>query len=1209
MTKAVLKVPADNLARERALDPSRSILVQAPAGSGKTTLLTERFLTLLGTVDEPGQVVAITFTNAAAAEMRNRVLDSLRQAEDRGAAVQGPARQAMERGIARGWKLLDLPVHLRIGTIDSFCRELALQQPLLSGLGGGLTIAERPDELYRRAARYTLDEIGSPGHEAVSTAVEALLTWRDNNWQELEDLLVQMLADRARWMREFVLSRDVNWEDLRQQLERPFEHAVRQGLEAVSGLLKQVPGAGDEALALARFACSQDCGEQHRALAELVKFPAAPFMTLQELEAAHQALISLGNLVLSGGGTLRLTVNKRLGFPAHRKTEKNRLLKLIADLRALDGLEQVLCAVRALPPARYTADDWEIVKACFTLLRYAAGQLKVVFAEAAAVDFTEVAQMAEEVLKSEEGFPSDAAQTAAEGIRHLLVDEFQDTSRRQHQLLAGLIAAWPERIGRTIFAVGDPMQSIYFFREADSELFGRVKQLGLEIPNGEPLDLEYVQLSANFRTVPKLVNRLNQAFSLIFDQDDGSGVQFSPAEPALEARQRDFDSFVLHTMFTSQPTRSKGIEEGVELGPEETARRQLAEIIQLIQGHRREMREAKEESRKFRVAVLGRTRTSLAPIAEALRESGVPFRAIDLEKLGDRAEVLDALALARALLNAQDRVAWLGVLRAPWCGLGIVDLHAAVGGDDAVLLKEPVPELLHQRLGLLSSVGRVGVERILAAVSFANDSRASFETAALGTWLEQIWLRIGGADCYDIAARANLDLLWKCLDGLQGGAADVLGPALAKALEKLTALPDPTASSDVGVQLMTIHKSKGLEFEVVIVPDLQARTAPGGRKLLSWMERGVNSAEDGREADITEFLIAPLPSRGEDAGSSKRWVDRQYRRREEQETRRLLYVAATRAREELHLFARPTYKTDANGELKLAEPAVSLLRTAWPALSAEIEEKFEAFRLSRSQDAEVGAIAAVAEGNLLQMPATITAVNPARLRRLPEEYLAPSTAPESNGPASKAAGISGLDGAWSKQARPSGKELYVRHEGGLPSRALGTAVHTLLEEMATLRTAGDWDWVRTELAHSKARISAQVRGMGIYEPEAAKIASRALELAIAASWDALGAWILFPHAEAASEVSWTGVIENALSTVRIDRVFRAGLTPLAEGQDAWWILDYKTAAVKNVTEMRPLFAGQLEAYARVLRNLHGEGSVVRAGLYYPRAELLDWWEV
>jgi ATP-dependent helicase/nuclease subunit A len=118
-----------------------------------------------------------------------------------------------------------------------------------------------------------------------------------------------------------------------------------------------------------------------------------------------------------------------------------------------------------------------------------------------------------------------------------------------------------------------------------------------------------------------------------------------------------------------------------------------------------------------------------------------------------------------------------------------------------------------------------------------------------------------------------------------------------------------------------------------------------------------------------------------------------------------------------------------------------------------------------------------------------------------------------------------------------------------------------------------------------------------------------LELAIAASWDALGAWILFPHAEAASEVSWTGVIENALSTVRIDRVFRAGLTPLAEGQDAWWILDYKTAAVKNVTEMRPLFAGQLEAYARVLRNLHGEGSVVRAGLYYPRAELLDWWEV
>ena len=132
--------PPDQAERDRSLDPRRSVLVRAPAGSGKTTLLSQRFLTLLAEVDEPGQVVAITFTNAAAAEMRNRILDDLRQAEP------GPiAARALEHSQALGWDLLNLPAQLRIQTIDSFCRDLAMQQPVLSGLGGSLDIREQPE--------------------------------------------------------------------------------------------------------------------------------------------------------------------------------------------------------------------------------------------------------------------------------------------------------------------------------------------------------------------------------------------------------------------------------------------------------------------------------------------------------------------------------------------------------------------------------------------------------------------------------------------------------------------------------------------------------------------------------------------------------------------------------------------------------------------------------------------------------------------------------------------------------------------------------------------------------------------------------------------------------------------------------------------------------------------------------------------------------
>jgi ATP-dependent exoDNAse (exonuclease V) beta subunit len=214
--------PPDQHERQRALDPGRSILVQAPAGSGKTTLLAVRFLRLLAEVESPDQVVAITFTNAAVAEMRNRILDELRKDEP-----TPLARRVLDRSQALGWKLLDLPAQLRISTIDSFCRELALQQPLLSGLGGGLEIAEQPEELYRRAARATLRKIDHSG-STLGAAIEELLDWRDNNWQELENLLLAMLDKRDQWMHGFVLEREPDWMALRERLERPFARAVRR---------------------------------------------------------------------------------------------------------------------------------------------------------------------------------------------------------------------------------------------------------------------------------------------------------------------------------------------------------------------------------------------------------------------------------------------------------------------------------------------------------------------------------------------------------------------------------------------------------------------------------------------------------------------------------------------------------------------------------------------------------------------------------------------------------------------------------------------------------------------------------------------------------------------------------------------------------------------------------------------------------------------
>ena len=180
---------------------------------------------------------------------------------------------------------------------------------------------------------------------------------------------------------------------------------------------------------------------------------------------------------------------------------------------------------------------------------------------------------------------------------------------------------------------------------------------------------------------------------------------------------------------------------------------------------------------------------------------------------------------------------------------------------------------------------------------------------------------------------------------------------------------------------------------------------------------------------------------------------------------------------------------------------------------------------------------------------------------------------------------------------------------------MGIAVHSLLEELARLRTKLEWEAARSALRHLELRVAAQVRAFGLDQPSAVQIADQALQIALDASHDPVGSWILSPHTAAASETGWAGVVHGGLRSVRVDRVFKAGPTPGSEDEDYWWIIDYKTAHPENIEparalpELRQLFAPQVEAYGQLLRNLHGPETPIFAGLYYPRMLLLDWWEL
>ena len=410
------------------------------------------------------------------------------------------------------------------------------------------------------------------------------------------------------------------------------------------------------------------------------------------------------------------------------------------------GLEAALAGVRNLAPARYTDEDWQIVRACFTLLRHAAAELKAVFAEAGAVDFIEVAQIARQVLRGEDQLPSDAALAVADDIRHLLVDEFQDTSRRQHEFVTSLIAAWPDSAGRTIFVVGDPMQSIYFFRDAEAALFRRVKDHGFELTDGSAFPLALARLTSNFRTDPELVSDLNEAFAAVFAEDDGSDIDFAEAEAARTRGADPENRFELHLTFMPQSRTGNSIDSDVLGNRQQVAEQREAagaaatgEIVSLIASHLDRVEAARAAGRKYRIAVLGRARAALAPVAEALRDAGIPFRAVELETLKDQPEILDAVALARALFNPQDRVAWLGVLRAPWCGLTLAEIHAIAGTDGESHSVTPIPQLLRDRISQLSENSRQAAQRVITAFAAVPHLRATFSASSVGTLIQQLW--------------------------------------------------------------------------------------------------------------------------------------------------------------------------------------------------------------------------------------------------------------------------------------------------------------------------------------------------------------------------------------------------------------------------------------------------------------------------------------
>jgi len=262
--EGVRKVP-DMEERQRALDPVRSFIVQAPAGSGETTLLIQRFLRLLGGVKRPEEILAITFTRKAAGEMHGRIMSALEKAASGGRPQKGCeretldlAKKALERDREQGWDILHNPSRLRVQTIDSFSAMLTRRTPLLSRLGMEPAVTERPAPLYEEAARRTL--AGLEGGGRLAGAVAQALRYNDNNATALIDKIMAMLAKRDQWLRHIPAETEMQAAGLRDALEGALARLVRDGLARAASLVP--PDLADTLIRSARYA-AENVADDH----------------------------------------------------------------------------------------------------------------------------------------------------------------------------------------------------------------------------------------------------------------------------------------------------------------------------------------------------------------------------------------------------------------------------------------------------------------------------------------------------------------------------------------------------------------------------------------------------------------------------------------------------------------------------------------------------------------------------------------------------------------------------------------------------------------------------------------------------------------------------------------------------------------------------------------------------------------------------------
>jgi ATP-dependent helicase/nuclease subunit A len=952
----VVAVPdSDADARRFAVDPRNNVVLEASAGTGKTSVLVARYLKLLKAGVEPANILAITFTRKAAAEMRERIVRELREAA---------ARSEIDK--ARWVELRDRLSEIAISTIDAFCLSLLREFPLEADLDPGFDLADETE--VPRLIEESLD------HSL------RILTALARTEPDVALVLAQLGVARTREGLAVLLDRRlVAWDALdRFLISGPSDltsaAVCQRAATALLDALRTAPGGLDRFLADGPIAHPRF----HMFAREVRRLPtrgAAPDAAIRAaLERIGAHFLTLDGRPRAGGSIYPYRAEH---YPSSDASRRHRAA--VAQVAPL--VERVLFAFNR---------DLNVVLArgIRRMFAIALAQYRRALEERSVLDFSDVLQRALDLLRQMDEFAQSRYRLESR-YHHVLVDEFQDTSRAQWELVSLLIQSWREGLGiaaqPSIFIVGDRKQSIYRFRDAEAAV---LQEAGRYIESLRPSGSPRRSIARSFRAVPELLELVNDVFTEM-SQSGGAVDEFTFA---------DADRFPIDPAAARDSRQVLGISVAEE--PEACARAVAAEIERVLREETVRDRQTgvRRPATPGDIAILFRSRASHREFERELERRGIPSYVYKGLGFFDADETKDVMALLRYLAKPASDLRAASLMRSRFVRLsdGAIaqlapNLAGALTGEQTPAgsdrLDEEDRSVLDQaRRHVNRWIARVDrvppadlVDEIVAETAYAYELR--------GARRQQAW--------------ENLKKMRGLIRRSQNRGYATL-PRIAEHLDALTAGDESNAVLEAldAVNLMTVHAAKGLEFPIVFLVNL-AKGASGPPKPVRVI------ANAGEKPSVS---IGPFVSDADEAD----------REREKHETRRLLYVAFTRARDRLYLSSvvKEGVLVPGRGSLgevlpeslkKLFANAASAIPefhvVAWTGLSGHTYE----WRICRVPDAvgDLSATATVEKSNVADLlgPARGTG---GRLRISVTEQLDGELVPQAAPPISRGAAVGRL---------------------------------------------------------------------------------------------------------------------------------------------------------------------------------------------------------